>query len=75
MNESYFQSAIDDRKREVSKIVADNRIYNHLEDSNVDERNSAKNSKNTMILWLLMIVKWIKGVSAVTTEGSLKSQG
>jgi hypothetical protein len=75
MDESYFQSAIEDRKREVSKIVEDNQIYKHLGDTTTDQLESTKNNKNTMILWLMMVAKWIKGVYTVTIEGDIKAQG
>jgi hypothetical protein len=75
MDESYFQSAIEDRKREVSKIVEDNQIYKHLEGSTADQRVTAKDRKNSMIFLLLMVAKWIKGVYSFTKEGDIKAQG
>jgi hypothetical protein len=38
MNEHYIQSVIDDRKKEVYKIVEDNQIYSHLRGSDTSQR-------------------------------------
>ena len=75
MNESYFQSTIEDRKREVSKIVTDNQINKHLEDSTPNQRESNKHNKKTLVLWLMVVARWIKNVYTFPGEGNIKAQG
>ncbi len=73
MNEFYIQSVIEDRKKEVSKIVEDNQIYSHLRDSTKDQRESAEQGKNVLSLWLLMVAKRLKGVFTINNKGSVKA--
>jgi hypothetical protein len=56
MNESYFQSVIADRNKEVSKVVKDNQIYNNLKDFASSE-NSSPSVKNDLSLSISMIGK------------------
>ena len=72
MNEHYFQSVIDDRKKEVSKIVEDNQIYSHLRDSATNQRESAEQGKNVLSSWLLRVAKRLKGVYTINNKGSVK---
>ena len=39
MNESYFQSVIEDRQREVSKIKSEGQISRHIQDSEPNQDN------------------------------------
>ncbi len=71
MNEHYIQSVIDDRKKEVSKIVEDNQIYSHLRGSAANQRESDEKGKNVLSLWLLTIAKRLKGVFAINNKGSV----
>ena len=72
MNEFYIQSVIEDRKKEVSKIVEDNQIYSHLRDSTTNQRESAEKGKNVLHLWLLRVAKRLKGVFTINNKGSVK---
>ena len=72
VNEFYIQSVIDDRKKEVSKIVEDNQIYSHLRGSAANQRESDEKGKNVLSLWLLTIAKRLKGVFAANNKGSVK---
>jgi hypothetical protein len=72
MNEHYIQSVIDDRKKEVSKIVEDNQIYSHLRDSATNQRESDEKGKNVLSLWLLRVAKRLKGVFTINNKGSVK---
>jgi len=71
MNEYYLQSVIDDRKKEVDKIVEDNQIYKHLRDSTKDQRESAEQGKNVLSMWLLKVAKRFKGVFAIRNKGDV----
>jgi hypothetical protein len=72
MNEHYIQSVIDDRKKEVSKIVADNQIYSNLRDSATSQRESAEQGQNGLSLWLLKVAKRFKGIFTINNKGSVK---
>ncbi len=72
MNEFYIQSVIEDRKKEVSKIVEDNQIYIHLRDSAPNQRESAEKGKNVLNLWLLRVAKRLKGVFTINNKGGVK---
>ena len=72
MNEHYFQSVIDDRKKEVSKIVEDNQIYSHLRGSATNQRESDEKGKNVLSSWLLRVAKRLKGVFTINNKGSVK---
>ncbi len=72
MNEHYIQSVIDDRKKEVSKIVEDNQIYSHLRDSARNQLESAEQGKNVLSLWLLRVAKRLKSVFTINNKGSIK---
>ncbi len=72
MNEHYIQSVIDDRKKEVSKIVEDNQIYSHLRDSATSQRESAEQGQNGLSLWLLRVAKRFKGVFTINNKGGVK---
>ena len=72
MNEFYIQSVIEDRKKEVSKIVVDNQIYSHLRGSAANQRESDEKGKNVLNLWLLTVAKRLKGVFATNNKGSVK---
>jgi hypothetical protein len=72
VNEFYIQSVIDDRKKEVSKIVEDNQIYSHLRGSAANQRESAEQGKNVLSMGLLKVAKRLKGVFAIKNKGSVK---
>ncbi len=72
MNEHYIQSVIDDRKKEVYKIVEDNQIYSHLRDSKTNQSESAEQGQNGLSLWLLRVAKRLKGVFTINNKGSVK---
>lgn len=72
INGLYFQSVIEDRKREVSKIGENNQLYRQLRDSTTSQRVSDEQGKNMLNLWLLMVAKRIKGVFAVNNKDSVK---
>jgi hypothetical protein len=72
VNEFYIQSVIDDRKKEVSKIVEDNQIYSHLRGSAANQRESDEKGKNVLSLWLLTVANRLKGVFEINNEGSVK---
>lgn len=72
MNGLYFQSVIEDRQREVNKIVEYNQFHSHLKDSAASQRVSDKKGKNVLSLWLLVVAKRFKGVFATNNKGSVK---
>ena len=72
MNEHYIQSVIDDRKKEVYKIVEDNQIYSHLRDSTTNQSESAEQGQNGLSWWLLRVAKRIKGVFSINNKGRVK---
>jgi len=72
MNESYFQSVIDDREREVSKYVQYNQTHRNLGNSISSQRDSVEQGKNGLILRLLVVAKRLKSYFAITAEDHVK---
>ena len=72
MNESYIRSVIKDREREVYKIVEDNRINNHYRDSASSQLESARQGKNVLSSWFLIVAKRLKGVFEISNKGDVK---
>jgi len=67
MNESYFQSVIEDRHREVSNVVKDNQTPSHLKDV-VSNKPQSKSISN---LPVLLIGKQLEGFFTIYNKHSL----
>jgi hypothetical protein len=65
MNENYIKSVINDREREIIKIVEDNRTKRDFKDSARTHLESGEQDKNVLIFWFLVFTKWFKSVFAV----------
>jgi len=72
MNEFFYQSSIEDRKKEVSKIVENNQIYKHLRNSPAGQKESAEQGKNVLSSWFLIVAKRLKGVVAINNKDGVK---
>jgi len=72
MNQSYFQSVINDREREVVKHVGDNRIYKHHKKSIEKRQGAAEKGMNGLSSWIWMIAKRLKGVFRISEESDVK---
>jgi len=67
MNESYFQSVIEDRQREVSNVVKENQPHSHLQDS----ASKKPQSKSILNLSVLLIGKRLEGIFTIYNKRSL----
>ena len=71
MHESYFQSVIEDRQREVSNVVKDNQPHSHLQDSASNKPGSPAQSKSILNLSVLLIGKRLEGIFTIYNKRSL----
>lgn len=72
MDELYMQSVIQDRQKEVNKIVEDNRILRHYRDSVRRPVEHAGQGKNVLSSWFLAVAKRLKGVLANNNKDGVK---
>jgi hypothetical protein len=72
MNEHYIQSVIDDRKKEVYKIVEDNQIYSHLRGSDTSQREFTQQGEGKLRFWMMRVGKRLKGVFTINNKGGVK---
>jgi hypothetical protein len=73
MNEYFYKSVIEDRQREVHKIVQDNQINRHYWDAASSQLESTGQVKNALGSWLLIVAKRIKSIFAIANKGSIKA--
>jgi len=72
MDELYMQSVIQDRQKEVNKIVEYNRIHRHYRDSARSQVESAGQGKNVLSSWFWVVAKRLKGVLAINNKDGVK---
>jgi len=72
MDELYMQSVIQDRQKEVNKIVEYNRIHRHYRDSARSQVDSAGRGKIVLSSWFVAVVRRLKGVLAVNNKDGVK---
>jgi hypothetical protein len=73
MNQSYYQSVIDDREREVVKNVEEKHIYRHFRESIAKRQDASEKGKNILSSWIWMIAKRLVGVFQVNDKSNVKA--
>lgn len=69
MNESFYNTVIADRKREVSRLVKENQILKHMRESNERKQDDLQQTEHMLNRWRATAVRMLKGIYALINEG------
>lgn len=69
MNESFYNSVISDRKREVSRLVEENQALKHIRESAEKKRDSLMQKEHAQSWWRVTAGRMIKGIYTLINEG------
>lgn len=75
MNELYMKSVIEDRQREVYKLVEQNRSNRYYGDGARNRQGFNWQWKNGLISWFKIVAKRFKSILSIPSKDRVKAQG